>query len=340
MARAGAFVSIDQSGALRIERGFVRPEDEAPVAEDSATDEDSDACGIDEADDSHEAGGTDSDDDEEIDDRRQLPDRLVAELSAHRTLALRDALSLSPGLAFLAALHALTLRLFYSYGLDSCLELAPKWVTPAIQPPGLAETPAAQDIDRRHTVWASGLPERPEDLWAALQALDAVDQQRLFAHCVALTVNAIAEPYAKRPRALKHAHQLAQCLGLDMARAGWRPTADSYLARVTKAQICDAVREACGEDHAARIADLKKPDMVAAAEQLLEGTGWLPEPLRTVGQTCAVLTDDITGDDVMAHDHSVAVQSAEIGCEPAIDANADPEDDDSARYVPTTIAAE
>jgi ParB family chromosome partitioning protein len=85
---------------------------------------------------------------------------------------------------------------------------------------------------------------------------------------------------------------------------------------------------------------LKKPDMVAAAEQLLEGTGWLPEPLRTVGQTCAVLTDDITGDDVMAHDHSVAVQSAEIGCEPAIDANADPEDDDSARYVPTTIAAE
>ena len=31
IARAGAFVSIDGEGALRIERGFVRPEDEAPA---------------------------------------------------------------------------------------------------------------------------------------------------------------------------------------------------------------------------------------------------------------------------------------------------------------------
>lgn len=340
MARAGAFVSLEANGQLRVERGFVRPEDEAPVLDASAEDEDHPAGDVEDASKSDQPDDADVHDDEDIDDRRPLPDRLAAELSAHRTLALRDALSLSPGLAYLAALHALTLRLFYSYGLDSCLELTPKWITPAIQPPGLGETPCAQNIDRRHMVWASGLPERPEDLWDALQLLDPVDQHRLFAHCVALTVNAIAELYAKRPRALKHAHQLAQCLGLDMARAGWRPTADSYLARVTKAQICDAVREACGEDHAALIADLKKPDMVAAAEQLLEGTGWLPEPLRTVGQTCAVLTDDITGDDAMAHDHSVAVQSAEIGGEPAIDANADPEDDDSARYVPTTIAAE
>ena len=31
IARAGAFVSIDGSGNLRVERGYVRPEDEAPV---------------------------------------------------------------------------------------------------------------------------------------------------------------------------------------------------------------------------------------------------------------------------------------------------------------------
>ena len=34
VTRAGAFVSIDASGALRIERGYVRPEDEAPVTPD------------------------------------------------------------------------------------------------------------------------------------------------------------------------------------------------------------------------------------------------------------------------------------------------------------------
>ena len=38
IARAGAFVSIDSAGDLRIERGYVRPEDEAPVA--SSDDED------------------------------------------------------------------------------------------------------------------------------------------------------------------------------------------------------------------------------------------------------------------------------------------------------------
>src|SRR6202034_3574644 len=31
IARAGVFVSIDSEGAMRIERGFVRPDDEAPV---------------------------------------------------------------------------------------------------------------------------------------------------------------------------------------------------------------------------------------------------------------------------------------------------------------------
>src|SRR3546814_4423201 len=35
VARAGAFVSIDGSGALRIERGYVRHEDELPVAPDT-----------------------------------------------------------------------------------------------------------------------------------------------------------------------------------------------------------------------------------------------------------------------------------------------------------------
>ena len=31
IARAGVFVSIDSDGDLRIERGYVRPEDEPPV---------------------------------------------------------------------------------------------------------------------------------------------------------------------------------------------------------------------------------------------------------------------------------------------------------------------
>ena len=36
-----------------------------------------------------------------------------------------------------------------------------------------------------------------------------------------------------------------------------------------------------GPEAARRIADMKKPDMAQAAEQLLAGTGWLPTALRT-----------------------------------------------------------
>lgn len=39
--------------------------------------------------------------------------------------------------------------------------------------------------------------------------------------------------------------------------------------------------EGVSEDAATRIADMKKPDMAQAAEQLLAGTGWLPATLRT-----------------------------------------------------------
>ena len=40
------------------------------------------------------------------------------------------------------------------------------------------------------------------------------------------------------------------------------------------------MREAKGEQSAQLIDHLKKADMAKEAERLLEGTGWLPEPLR------------------------------------------------------------
>jgi ParB family chromosome partitioning protein len=54
----------------------------------------------------------------------------------------------------------------------------------------------------------------------------------------------------------------------------------TYLGRVTKARILEAVREAKGEQAAQLIEDLKKAEMAREAERLLDGTGWLPEPLR------------------------------------------------------------
>jgi hypothetical protein len=99
---------------------------------------------------------------------------------------------------------------------------------------------------------------------------------------------------AESARALTHADRLAEAVDLDIAAAGWSPTVDNYLGRVTKARILQAVREAKGEQAAQLMDHLKKGDMAERAEELLGGSGWLPEPLRTPGRnmTATALTPE------------------------------------------------
>lgn len=280
-AIAGAFVSIDGSGRLRVERGYVRPEDE-PVEETDATEGDALAdLNADDVTDDESAEAHQVDEDEYDDGTKPLSDRLICELTVHRTMALRDALAGDPQLAMLACLHAMVLQLFYHYGQDSCVEITPRSTQFGSQAPNLGEARYVQSIDIGIETWAGNLPKEPEDLWDALAEWDSDSRHALFAHCVAMTVNAVQEPHYRKPRQIAHADVLASTLGLDMVKAGWAPTADNYLGRVTKAQILAAVREAKGDKDADRIAGFKKPEMIDAAEELLAGTGWLPAPLRT-----------------------------------------------------------
>ena len=298
--RAGAFVSIDGAGALKVERGYIRPEDELPVPAEPETEIDADGAGDepDYATSYAPASGSTvhgspepAPEPEEEDGIKPLPDRLLTELTAHRTLALRNAIGEQPEVAFLAALHALCLRLFYGYGLNSCLDLDVKSVTFNAQAAGLNDSAVARTLTDRHQFWLASMPKHPEDLWATLSRLDIASQQSLFAHCVGLSVNGVHEAYNRRPQALAHADVLAKAVDLDMAAAGWTPTVDTYLGRVTKARILQAVREAKGE-HAAQLIDhLKKGEMAEKAEALLAGSGWLPEPLRTPGRATPQVAD-------------------------------------------------
>ena len=313
VTRAGAFVSIDSEGELRVERGYVRPEDELPVpaepeieAAEAAEAEDGDpgAWPIRVASDGETVHGEPEPqaEPEEDEGMKPIPDRLMAELTTHRTLALRRAIGEQPRVAFLAALHALCLKVFYPYAQDTCLELDLKQVAFGTQAPGLCETEPAKAIGIRHQGWAAALPREAADLWDALEAADDDTRQRLFAHCIGSSVNAVHEAWNRRPRALAHADRLAEATQLDMVEAGWTPTVDNYLGRVTKARILAAVREAKGE-HAAQLIDhLKKGEMADKAQELLAGSGWLPEPLRTPGRAMpnAVKTEPVSAADVAA----------------------------------------
>ncbi|MER9301072.1 ParB/RepB/Spo0J family partition protein [Mesorhizobium sp. M0621] len=341
IGRAGAFVSIDASGNLKVERGYVRPEDERPIETeaDGETGADAIAARTEREVDCSSAEIETALEQDEDDGLKPIADRLMTELTAHRTLALRHALGEQPDVAFLASLHALTLRAFYRYGSDTCLELDLKIISFGAQAPGLNDSSMAAAVDARHQSWVAVLPKEPGDLWDALQAFEIDSRQALFAHCVSLSVNATYEAYNRRPRALAHADQLAQAVDLDMVAAGWVPTVDTYLGRVTKARILASVREAKGTRAGDRIEHLKKGDMAEKAQELLAASGWLPEPLRTPGRPVVAVAEPSSTATGSAVDQQVE-EMAEGGGETAMAETERQIEDEAAEIDTQAVAAE
>lgn len=293
MAIAGVLISIERNGELCIERGYVRPEDEPEVETDDVNgDEQQGEDGEDNAN-LGSGNGEANDNDDENGVLKPLPDRLVANLTAWRTLALQDRIASEPDAAFMVTVHAMVLDCFYYNSRESCLQLGLSKVHFSEEPEGLRDSGPAQSIAARHERWEQQLPDSDDEVWDRLRTFSHDELMELFAHCVSLGVNAQAEAIPKYDngrvssrsiaKRLAHSHVLARIVGLDLVAAGWRPTKDGYFGNVTKPRILADVTEAKGEEFANMIAHLKKPDMAREAAVFLENTGWMPECLRTPG---------------------------------------------------------
>jgi ParB family chromosome partitioning protein len=270
IVHAGAFISIDTDGTLHVERGYVRPEDEAAFV--AATAEPNPEAGAatpgpDEGEQSAPAvqgsvitmAGQAPVDEEEDDAIRPLPDRLVMELTAHRTLALQDAVAAHPHVAMTALLHKLCVDSFHrTYG-PGCLEAGVRHVQLSVQAPELKESAPAKSIAARHDAWKADVPADETALWDWLVALDDASRLALLAHCISGGVNALFEKVDRHggpgitahglQRRLDQADRLARAVDLDMVEAGWRPTLDNYLGRVTKGRILDGEARTASAKH-------------------------------------------------------------------------------------------
>ena len=280
IARAGAFVSIDGSGALRIERGYVRPEDEPPIPNPSRRlARRIRTLSVSTAGRRHRRRTVSGPADQEEAGRRrgrEAHSRSAADrahrISHARLCAMRSLKN--PDVAFLAALHALCLKLFYRYTSDSCLEIERE--ERRVRQPGARSQRHRHREGRRRAASplvraAAAGAGRP--LGRAARVRHRQPPRSVRALRRAQRSTPCTSPGIGVRRALAHADRLAEAIDLDIAAAGWSPTVDNYLGRVTKARILQAVREAKGEQAAQLIDHLKKGEMAEKAQDLLDRHG-------------------------------------------------------------------
>jgi hypothetical protein len=163
-------------------------------------------------------------------------------------------------------------------------------------------------IERRDILAAACTQTEPEWFaWCMGQSRDVLLEAQAILIASALDLSHSATtPHCTRKQAI--ADTLATRLQVDMAKH-WSPTIDFFMG-LTKAQIIDAIQSApVNADNtdvkgraafAKHLANQKKDDLAVIATQALEGTGWLPDVLRTRGlidrSGVSVVSTDVDAD--------------------------------------------
>lgn len=249
-ARAGVRILIDHDGEPSFERGLIHPDDgkrEAREGRPAAT-------------------GT-----------GELSARMVEELSAHRTAALRIELSRRPDVALAATVHALALPLLYPYGDTSCLAVRAVSEPLSRHVAAEDETPAHRAMAEEAERWGDRLPGDASDLFAWCLAEPQESLLDLLAFLAALTVDAVTSRSGTGQTG--HADRLAEALSLDM-QAWWTPSVEGFYRRLPKAALATALTEAAVPPLGVCLSTVKKAEAARLVADALAGSSWLPAPLR------------------------------------------------------------
>jgi ParB family transcriptional regulator, chromosome partitioning protein len=259
LAKAGVVISIDCDGSFEIRRGLVHPDDVRKTKKKAkAKAKSANGAG-------HEGSS--------------LSAALVLDLTAHKTAAIRAELATRPDVALAGIVHALAFSVFYdkffnpssirvrgsSAGLESSIG----------QAEGVRALIAMGD---EHSRWLERLPGNTDALFAWCLEQSAETLLQLLAFTVASTVDA-RQGKNFVAGVSHHADELANALKLDMT-AWYTPTVENYFGRISRKDILASIAEARGAEQGPGLEKLNKADLALRATRAIEGTGWLPLPLR------------------------------------------------------------
>ncbi|MDM0108009.1 hypothetical protein QTH97_23880, partial [Variovorax sp. J22R24] len=293
MARTGALLRIDHAGRLTVHRGLIRPE--GREARKGGADKDAGRSGSGVGGNGYGSGDeAEHGERESSEDTRRRPEfseKLMRDLTAHRTAALQAALTQNPRVALVTLVHRMAETVFGQYSRGNDVVKVNVHLTSdyslAQHATGYENSPAGAILGQAETAWGDRLPGNPEAMFAWLLGQDRETLLELLAYCTARSIDAVAGRECTRDQS----DAIAEALGIDMAD-WWVPTAANYLGNVSKAKALEAVKEATGIDSTKAVAGMKKPDAIAYCASKLEGLRWLPAPLRASTAVPAAAEDD------------------------------------------------
>ncbi|SOO14138.1 ParB/RepB/Spo0J family partition protein [Xanthomonas citri] len=144
---------------------------------------------------------------------------------------------------------------------------------------GLNVTAERAARDQAFSVCMEGLPESAEQRFDALVGMSDAQLDEIIAHGVALTV---MPSYRHEGVTGK----LLDFMEFDMADH-FAATPDNFTGRASKKLVVQALAEVGKAADSAALIAMKKGALATAAADLLSGTGWTPELIRTPPRTTA-----------------------------------------------------
>jgi ParB family chromosome partitioning protein len=212
--------------------------------------------------------------------RPDIPERLMMDLTSHRTAAIQASMLKNQRVALASLAHKMADSLFGTYQ-TSPLKISLTQSRSALEKnsPTLAKSRAATEMDAQRSNWDSLLPQNSDQrfVWFLGQ-----EQGVVLSFIVFASANSV-EAVQGKPGSVDHASALANALSLDMAD-WWEATPETYFDLVPKTRLMAVVTETSGEKLAAEIGKMKKGDAVLHAVEHTQGRRWLPQPLRCVMQ--------------------------------------------------------
>jgi ParB family chromosome partitioning protein len=263
LAIAGAIVTVDHEGQLRIERGLVRKEDMKKLPSPQG-----------------ERGGGIAVTTQGSEEKPVHSEKLTRMLTAHRTAAIQAEIANRPDVALAALVHRLVSQILLDGDKSSRLvQIDVELASLKSDAKNIEQSRAAVTLAEKRQYWKERIEaagQEGKDLFMWLLEQPQQDLLDLLAFCTAASINTVS---GRESVPSNDVAAFMTALNLDMAK-WWEATAENYLSHVSKDRILSIVTEVVAVDKADVMRGLKKHQLVQKADEELSGLRWLPDNFR------------------------------------------------------------